>query len=547
MKKSINNSILWQQLQEHYNSIKDIHMRKLFADDNMRYANMSLHFEDILLDYSKNRITDETMGLLLNLAQEHGLKQAIDDMFTGKLINISENRAVLHTALRYQGDSIVFDGENIMPKINNELDKMQALSKKIRSGEWLGYTGKQITDVVNIGIGGSHLGLKMLCSALNPYIHKRLNAHFISGIDSMQFLQSISKLNPETTIFIVSSKSFVTQETMTNADSAKEWFLQYNNDKKNIAKHFFAISVNTPAAIDFGISSNNIFKCWNWVGGRYSLWSSVSLIVVIMIGIDRFKEFLQGGAMMDEHFKNSPFDKNMPVILAMVGVWYNNFFNTESQAILPYGNQLLDFPSFLQQLDMESNGKSVSNYGEDLSINSGPIVWGNEGINGQHSFYQLLHQGTRIIPIDFIASTSSSKGSSKQHDIMMSNFFAQSQALCQGRNTDETIKLLKDSGKTDSEIKKLSPHMTFNGNNPSNSLLLKEISPKSIGTLIALYEHKVFVQGVIFGVNSFDQYGVELGKELALNILQNFQTEENINSHDSSTNGLINHYNSSKQ
>lgn len=543
MKTDIRNYKSWKSLQSHYEDIKDTHMRDMFESDPERHDKMSLHVEDILLDYSKNRLNDETLKLLIDLANEAKVPEWRERMFAGEKINDTEDRSVLHTALRDKSNTEIFvDNVEIKLEISKILDKMQAFSDKVRNGSWVGYTNKAITDIVNIGIGGSDLGPKMVCAALDSFHHPKLTAHFISNVDGTQFSQVIRQLNPETTLFIIASKTFTTQETMTNANSARDWFLLNVQDENQIAKHFVAVSTNKDAVVKFGISTDNMFEIWDWVGGRYSVWSSVSLIVTIMIGMDNFEEFLSGGSMMDDHFKTAPLADNMPVVMALIGIWYNNFFNCESYAILPYDHQLAYFPSYFEQMDMESNGKSIDKNSEKVQWTTGPVVWGEQGINGQHAFYQLIHQGTKIIPADFIASILPTKRLGNHHDIMMSNFFAQPEALYKGRDASETKEILKKSGVSEERLDQLTPHMIFDGNQPTNSLIFRKLTPRSLGALVALYEHKVFVQGIIWNINSYDQWGVELGKILAKEILDELSDGSFIDAHDSSTNNLINYY-----
>lgn len=532
----------WKALNSHFSQIKEVHMRQLFKEDENRGPRYFLQVGDLKLDYSKNRITDETLALLFDLANECSLKEKIHAMFEGEKINNTENRAVLHTALRNQANhSVKLDDMDIMPNIREVLIKMQNFSDSLRTGSWLGYTNQIITDVVNIGIGGSDLGVLMVCKALKNHAHPRLNMHFVSNVDGVQLQDVLSKVHPETTLFIVASKTFSTQETLTNAFTARKWFLDHALDVKHIAKHFVAVSTNKEAVREFGIDLENMFEFWNWVGGRYSLWSAIGLAIMIYLGKENFSSLLEGAHLVDEHFRNAPFEQNMPVLMALIGIWYINFFDSGSHIIAPYDSVLRYFPKFIQQLDMESNGKQVRRDGKRVDYDTGPIIWGDMGINAQHAFFQLLHQGTHLSPIDLIASLSSRGNLPGHHEILLSNVFAQAEAFMRGRNLEEVQKEMAQKGLKEEQIQKLAPHRVFSGNRPSNVLLLDEIHPRSIGSLIALYEHKIFVQGVIWDINSFDQWGVELGKELAHTILSELKggkTQE----HDSSTKHLIQIY-----
>jgi len=542
-KSPLINTPAWLDLQDHYKRVKNIHMVDLFEEDPQRFSNYSVQFNDMLLDYSKNRITSKTMKLLFNLAKQAGVEEWRDKMFSGEKINNTEGRAVLHTALRNRSGKPVFvDDENIMPAIETELEKMRVFSDKVRSGQWIGYAGLPITNVVNIGIGGSDLGPNMVCRALSPYAHNNIRVHFVSNVDGSHIDQMLNYLRPETTLFIVASKTFTTQETLTNANTAKKWFLDGAGrvTEDDIAKHFVAVSTNEQEVEAFGIDPVNMFRFWDWVGGRYSLWSSVGLASAIYIGMDNFIELLEGAHEMDKHFQNEPLETNMPVILAMLGVWYGNFFNAESSAVLPYDHNLRMLPAYLEQADMESNGKSVDREGRQATYSTGKIIWGAEGINGQHAFYQLLHQGTRLIPTDFIASVQSHVDHQNHSDILASNFLAQTEALMRGRNMEETRQQLKDAHIELHKAEKRLPHMIFGGNQPSNSIVIKKLTPRSLGSLLAMYEHKIFVQGIIWNLNSYDQWGVELGKILANNILQELEGEDDLHEHDSSTTGLLN-------
>lgn len=533
----------YQPLQEHYERVKTLHMRRLFSVDPKRVDQFSIKHHGLLLDYSKNRITQETVNLLCQLAREANLEEWRERMFTGEAINNTEGRAVLHTALRNCSNSpVMVNNEDVMPQINATIDKMETFSNKVRSGDWKGYTGKVITDIVNIGIGGSDLGPKMVYQALKPYRHKRLTVHFVSNVDGAHIDSTLEKLDPETSLFIISSKTFTTQETITNAHNAREWFLQTVLDKAHISKHFVAVSTNSDAVAAFGIDTQNMFEFWDWVGGRYSLWSAIGLSVILAVGMEHFKSMLRGAHSMDEHFREAPLEENMPVIMGMLGVWYNNFFHAESHGILPYDDYLRSLPLYLEQADMESNGKSVDRDGRKVDYATGPIIWGTSGINGQHAFYQALHQGTKLIPADFIISMLTHSVHQEQHNIMFSNALAQTEALMRGRNLDETYADIMASEKVPSDVERRVHHMVFDGNHPTNTLLIRKLTPRSLGMLIALYEHKIFVQGIIWNLNSFDQWGVELGKQLAKKILADIKSPTPANSHDSSTNTLINYY-----
>jgi len=520
-------------LQAHHAQMAALHMRDLFAADPARFERFSLQVGELLLDYSKNRITDETMALLVRLAGEADVAGWRERMFNGEKINHTENRAVLHVALRNRSNRpVVVDGKDVMPNVNAVIERMGAFAEKVRSGEWRGYTGERITDVVNIGIGGSDLGPQMVYQALKPYRHPRLKVHFISNVDGAHVKETLEALNPETTLFIVSSKTFTTQETMTNAHYAREWFLAQSQAEKHIARHFVAVSTNRDTVKAFGIDPANMFEFWDWVGGRYSLWSAIGLSIVMAVGAERFVELLEGAHQMDEHFREAPLEKNMPVVLALLGVWYNNFFGAESQAILPYDHYLRSLPAYLEQADMESNGKSVDREGKAVDYATGQIIWGATGINGQHAFYQLLHQGTKMIPADFIVSVTPHTELQEHHDILIANFLAQTEALMRGRTREET----------QAQTGQFVSHKVFEGNHPSNALLLQQLTPHALGMLIALYEHKIFVQGVIWNLNSYDQWGVELGKQLASRILPELHADAPVAGHDASTNALINYY-----
>ncbi len=533
----------WQALQKHFDEMKDVTIADLFAKDGDRFSKFSATFDDqMLVDYSKNRITEETLAKLQDLAKECDLAGAIKSMFSGEKINRTENRAVLHVALRNRSNTpILVDGKDVMPEVNAVLEKMKTFSEAIISGEWKGYTGKAITDVVNIGIGGSDLGPYMVTEALRPY-KNHLNMHFVSNVDGTHIAEVLKKVNSETTLFLVASKTFTTQETMTNAHSARDWFLKAAGDEKHVAKHFAALSTNAKAVGEFGIDTANMFEFWDWVGGRYSLWSAIGLSIVLSIGFDNFVELLSGAHAMDKHFSTTPAEKNLPVLLALIGIWYNNFFGAETEAILPYDQYMHRFAAYFQQGNMESNGKYVDRNGNVVDYQTGPIIWGEPGTNGQHAFYQLIHQGTKIVPCDFIAPAITHNPLSDHHQKLLSNFFAQTEALAFGKSREVVEQEYRDQGKDPATLDYVVPFTVFEGNRPTNSILLREITPFSLGALIALYEHKIFTQGVILNIFTFDQWGVELGKQLANRILPELKDDKEISSHDSSTNGLINRY-----
>ncbi|EFR8169596.1 glucose-6-phosphate isomerase [Escherichia coli] len=533
----------WQALQKHFDEMKDVTIADLFAKDGDRFSKFSATFDDqMLVDYSKNRITEETLAKLQDLAKECDLAGAIKSMFSGEKINRTENRAVLHVALRNRSNTpILVDGKDVMPEVNAVLEKMKTFSEAIISGEWKGYTGKAITDVVNIGIGGSDLGPYMVTEALRPY-KNHLNMHFVSNVDGTHIAEVLKKVNPETTLFLVASKTFTTQETMTNAHSARDWFLKAAGDEKHVAKHFAALSTNAKAVGEFGIDTANMFEFWDWVGGRYSLWSAIGLSIVLSIGFDNFVELLSGAHAMDKHFSTTPTEKNLPVLLALIGIWYNNFFGAETEAILPYDQYMHRFAAYFQQGNMESNGKYVDRNGNVVDYQTGPIIWGEPGTNGQHAFYQLIHQGTKMVPCDFIAPAITHNPLSDHHQKLLSNFFAQTEALAFGKSREVVEQEYRDQGKDPATLDYVVPFKVFEGNRPTNSILLREITPFSLGALIALYEHKIFTQGVILNIFTFDQWGVELGKQLANRILPELKDDKEISSHDSSTNGLINRY-----
>ncbi len=536
-------SAAWSALSEHHREMSHVHMRDLFAEDATRFDRYQVRFNGMLLDYSKNIINDKTLSLLLDLARQSNLQSWITRMFNGDRINITENRPVLHIALRNRiNRPILVNQKDVMPDVNSVLDQMRTFSDSVRSGTWRGYSGKPITDVVNIGIGGSDLGPVMVTEALKPYGKPGLHVHFVSNVDGTHIAETLKPLSPETTLFLVASKTFTTQETMTNAHTAREWLVNVAGTDAAVAKHFVALSTNTGEVHKFGIDTQNMFQFWDWVGGRYSLWSAIGLSIAIFIGMDNFVDLLTGAFEMDEHFRSAPLEQNMPVILAVLGVWYSNFFDAQSLAILPYDQYLHRFAAYFQQGDMESNGKSVTRDGSTVSYTTGPVIWGEPGTNGQHAFYQLIHQGTRVIPCDFIAPVESHNPIGEHHKILLSNFFAQPEALMQGKTAAQVEAELVAAHYTREQIDALVPHKIFSGNRPSNSIMLQKVTPRSLGSLIAMYEHKIFTQGIIWNINSFDQWGVELGKQLAKVILPELEANTPSESHDCSTNGLINYY-----
>ena len=535
----------WQALAAHHEEIAAVHMRQLFAGDPQRFARFSLQLGDILFDYSKNRITETTLALLLDLAQQANLADKIAAMFSGAKYNNTEKRAVLHIALRNRANRpILVDGVDVMPEVNRVLAHMREFSDAVRSGQWTGYTGQAITDVVNIGIGGSDLGPKMVCEALKPYGGRPqgppLRVHFVSNVDSTDLVETLKLVNPETVLFLVASKTFTTQETMTNAQTARAWFLAATHDEAAIARHFAAMSTNTAAVAKFGIDPKNMFEFWDWVGGRYSLWSAIGLSIALYLGMDHFEALLGGAHTVDEHFRTAPFAQNLPVMMGLLGIWYNNFFDAQSHAILPYDQYLMHFPSYFQQGDMESNGKGVTREGARVDYTTGPVIWGQPGTNGQHAFYQLIHQGTKLIPCDFLAAAQSHNPRGDHQAILLSNYLAQTEALMRGKTPEEVRAELVAEGKHGADLEKLVVHKTFLGNRPTNSFLYPQLTPAVLGSLIALYEHKIFTQGAIWDVNSFDQWGVELGKQLAKVILPELKGDDLVDTHDASTNGLIN-------
>ncbi|MGV0845843.1 glucose-6-phosphate isomerase [Empedobacter falsenii] len=532
----------WNALEQHFQTIQHTSIKELFAQNANRFEKFSIQYPSLLVDYSKNRINAETIQLLVDLAKEMDVDTAIQQMFEGDVINVTEKRAVLHTALRNRSnEEVLVDGKDVMPQINEVLDQMKSFSEKVISGEWKGFSGKEITDVVNIGIGGSDLGPVMVTEALKHY-KTRLNIHFVSNIDGTHLAETFKAINPETTLFIVASKTFTTQETMTNAFSAKEWFLNSDAQEADVAKHFVALSTNAEGVANFGIDTANMFQFWDWVGGRYSLWSAIGLSIALAVGFDNFEELLEGAHEMDVHFKTETLDQNIPVVLALLGIWYNNFFGADSVALLPYEQYLSRFAAYFQQGDMESNGKYVGRDGKKVDYETGPIIWGEPGTNGQHAFYQLIHQGTKLIPADFIAGANSLNVLGDHHAKLLSNFFAQTEALAFGKDEETVVAELEKAGKSKEEIDFLAAFKIFEGNRPTNSILYEVLTPKVLGNLIAMYEHKIFVQGVIWNIFSFDQWGVELGKQLANVILPELENDEQVTSHDASTNGLINAY-----
>ncbi|MFB0948349.1 MAG: glucose-6-phosphate isomerase [Spirosomataceae bacterium] len=533
----------YKRLKSHYKTIQKTDIKTMFTEDPKRFNKLSVRFGDIFLDYSKNNVTTRTMTNLVNLAEECQLSDAIEKMFTGDKINATEDRAVLHTALRNRSNTpVIVDGEDVMPDVNEVLDKMRIFSEKVRNGEWKGYTGKAITDIVNIGIGGSDLGPVMVTEALKFYAKEGLEIHFVSNIDGTHVAETLKKVNPETTLFMVASKTFTTQETMTNAHTARSWFLETAEDKEHVKKHFVALSTNAEGVGKFGIDTANMFGFWDWVGGRYSLWSAIGLPIACYIGFKNFEQLLEGAHDMDNHFRTTPLKRNLPVILGLLGIWYNNFFGAETHAILPYDQYMHRFAAYFQQGDMESNGKYVNRNGNPVDYQTGPIIWGEPGTNGQHAFYQLIHQGTKLIPCDFIAPAVSQNPIGEHHKILLSNFFAQTEALMNGKDMETVTAELKADEKTEAEIKELAQFKVFEGNRPTNSFLMKKLTPKVLGSMLAMYEHKIFVQGVIWNIYSFDQWGVELGKQLAKSIYPELQNNNEVTSHDASTNGLINQY-----
>ncbi len=541
---SLTTSPAWAALAKHHAEVKGVHMRTLFADDKERFSRFSLELGDLFVDYSKHRVTEETLRLLFALAAQQKVGEWRDKMFSGGRINGTENRAVLHVALRNRKNSpIVVDGKDVMPEVNAVLAKMRGFTEQVRSGAWKGHTGKRITDVVNIGIGGSDLGPVMATEALRPYWQEGLAAHFVSNVDGTHLAETVKPLDPETTLFIVASKTFTTQETLMNARSAREWLVGRLGTETAVPKHFVAVSTATEEVKKFGIDTNNMFAFWDWVGGRYSLWSAIGLPIATVIGMDAFEELLTGAHEMDEHFRTAPLEKNLPVILGMLGVWYMNFFGAETHAILPYDQYMHRFPAYFQQGDMESNGKGVTRGGARIEgYSTGPIVWGEPGTNGQHAFYQLIHQGTRVVPADFLAPVETQNPLGHHHEVLLANFFAQTEALMKGKTAAEATAELEAQKLPAERVAELVPHKVFTGNRPTTSILVQKLTPKTLGKLVAMYEHKIFTQGCIWDIFSFDQWGVELGKQLAKKIEPELAGAGEVTTHDASTNGLINRY-----
>ncbi|MER3497697.1 MAG: glucose-6-phosphate isomerase [Chitinophagaceae bacterium] len=538
----------WKELEQHFTEMRSQHMRQLFEEDANRFQKFSVAQPDLLFDYSKNIITQKTIDLLLKLAEECRLKEGIEAMFSGDKINETENRSVLHTALRNFSKQPVFsDGKDVMPQIKKVLRQMKSFCDRVHNGDWRGYTGKRIKYIVNIGIGGSDLGPYMVTEALRPYWVEDIQTYFVSNVDGSHIAEVLKKIKPERTLFLVASKTFTTQETMTNAHTARQWFLKKAKNEKEIARHFVALSTNQAEVVKFGIDKNNMFQFWDWVGGRYSLWSAIGLSIALTIGYKNFEVLLKGAHQADNHFRQEPFEKNIPVLMALIGIWYRNFFGSQTEAILPYDQYMHRFAAYFQQGNMESNGKSADRNGEAVEYNTGPVIWGEPGTNGQHAFYQLIHQGTVLIPCDFIAPAQTHNPIGEHHSILLSNFFAQTQALMNGKTDAEVQAELEKTGLTNEEIARLLPYRIFTGNRPTNSILVKKITPQMLGRLIAFYEHKIFVQGVIWNIFSFDQWGVELGKQLANRILPELKTTEPVSGHDSSTNGLMNFYKKMRQ
>ncbi|HEB82273.1 MAG TPA: glucose-6-phosphate isomerase [Gammaproteobacteria bacterium] len=533
----------WKALQAHFEQMKNVHMRDMFAEDEGRFAKFSTQMDDILLDFSKNRINDETFRLLCDLARECDVEGWRDQMFAGEPINISEFRPVLHTALRNRSNTPVYvDGENVMPKINRVLAQMRYFTERVRGGHLRGYTGQLITDVVNIGIGGSDLGPHVVCDSMKPFAQRGLNVHFVSNVDPTHLTEILKFVQPESTLFIVSSKTFTTQETLLNAHSARRWFVELTCNEKAVARHFVAVTTNRQAAAKFGILDENMFEFWDWVGGRYSLWSAIGLPIALYLGMDRFEEMLEGAHAMDMHFCAAPLEKNIPVILALLGIWYNNFFDAQSYGIMAYNQYLRRLPAYLQQLDMESNGKTIDRQGQRVDYLTGPIIWGETGSNCQHAFFQLMHQGTKPVPSDFLIPARTRNPLGEQHTVLLANYFAQTRALMKGKTREEALEELQEAGTPQDVIDQVLPHRIFEGNKPTNSIIFENLDPRTLGALLAMYEHKVFVQGIIWNINSFDQWGVEYGKELASDILQELSRDEEVSQYDDSTNNLINYY-----
>jgi len=554
-KPDVSTTAAWKALEVHYEATKDVTMKDQFAADADRFKKFSMKFEDILFDFSKNRINEETMELLYKLAEQQDVTGMAKEMFSGVKINSTEGRAVLHVALRNQSNTpIMVDGEDVMPAVNETLARIKVFTESVRSGEWKGQTGKSIEAIVNIGIGGSDLGPVMVCEALKPYSKRDLKMHFCSNIDGTHMAEILKQCDPETTLFLIASKTFTTQETMTNAGTAKQWILDFHKDESAVAKHFAALSTNATGVSAFGINTDNMFGFWDWVGGRYSLWSAIGTPIALSIGFDNWMEMHAGAHAIDQHFLNAPAKENLPLTLALIGIWYNNFYGAETVAVLPYDQYMHRFAAYFQQGDMESNGKYISKEGEKVSVQTGPVLWGEPGTNGQHAFYQLIHQGTKMIPCDFLAPIETQNKLTKaigapvdHHPILLSNYFAQTEALAFGKPADVVKAELEAKGMDAAEIESLVPHKVFEGNRPSNSFLFQKLTPRTLGSLIAIYEMKIFTQGAVWNINSFDQWGVELGKQLAKAILPELAAEGEVTSHDSSTNGLINYYKANRK
>ncbi len=539
---NLTESTQWKALQKHVKDMSDVHMRDLFKNNPNRFKQFSVGLNDILLDYSKNRITDVTFKLLMDLARHSQVESYRDKMYAGENLNCTESRPALHVALRNRSNTpVMVNGEDVMPQVNAVLARMRDFSERVRSGIFRGYNGRRIRSIVNIGIGGSDLGPQVVCEAMKPFAQRDLKVHFVSNADATHLVETLKHVEPETTLFVISSKTFTTQETLLNAHSARKWFVDLVGDEKAVAKHFVAVSTNLKATSEFGINPENVFEFWDWVGGRYSLWSAIGLSIALYIGMDHFEDLLQGAHEMDLHFKNTPPEKNMPVILAMLGIWYNNFFDAQSHGIMPYSQYLERLPAYLQQLDMESNGKTIDRQKQRVDYLTGPIIWGQSGTNGQHAFFQLLHQGTKPVPADFLIPALSQNPLGLHHRVLFSNCLAQTKALMLGKKYSEALQEMQDAGKTASEIEESIEHKVFEGNKPTNTIIFERLNPKTLGSIMAMYEHKVFVQGIVWNINSFDQWGVEYGKVLAGEIQQDLAQQGNVDKHDSSTNGLINY------
>jgi len=539
---NLTDSAEWKALEKHLKAMSHVHMRDLFNENQDRFKQFSVGLNDILLDYSKNRITDETFKLLMDLARLARVEKSRDRMFAGENVNCTEFRPALHVALRNRSNKpVMVNGEDVMPQVNAVLAKMRDFSERVRSGQLRGYNGRRITSIVNIGIGGSDLGPQVVCEAMKPFAQRDLKVHFVSNADATHLVETLKLVEPETTLFIVSSKSFTTQETMLNAHSARKWFVDMVRNEAAVARHFVAVSTNLEATTKFGIDTENVFEFWDWVGGRYSLWSAIGLPIALYIGMDHFEAMLQGAYEMDQHFESAPLEQNMPVILAMLGIWYNNFFDAQSHAIMPYSQYLERLPAYLQQLDMESNGKTIDRQNQRVNYLTGPIIWGQSGTNGQHAFFQLLHQGTKPVPADFLIPALSQNPLGLHHRVLFSNCLAQTKALMLGKKYTQALEEMRDAGSSSEEIDEAIEHKVFEGNKPTNTIIFERLNPKTLGSIMAMYEHKVFVQGIVWNINSFDQWGVEYGKVLAGQIQRDLAQPGDVDSHDSSTNGLINY------